>query len=131
MRMSGRWIRRGSTVIVLGVDDDRRSRFDGGLTGELPLEISATSRPVLRKGASGAAVIDLQTRLAAIGFSPGAIDGDFGSLTDAAVKAFQRSRGLLPDGIVGSQTWTAIDSAARGRPTPPTTGAPMGGARPS
>jgi len=66
---------------------------------------SPQSMPTLRRGSRGPAVADLQRRLAAAGFSPGTADGDFGSLTDAAVKSFQRSRGITADGIVGSQTW--------------------------
>ena len=46
---------------------------------------------------------ELQNRLAALGFSPGAADGIFGSLTEGAVKSFQRSRGITADGIVGSR----------------------------
>jgi peptidoglycan hydrolase-like protein with peptidoglycan-binding domain len=38
-------------------------------------------------------------------------DGRFGPRTEAAVKAFQRSRSINADGIVGAQTWAAIDSA--------------------
>ena len=118
--MSGRWVRRGSTVIVFGADGDRGSRFHGAVARELPLEVSTAAHGVLSKGASGAAVADLQSRLAAIGVSPGVADGYFGSQTEAAVKAFQRSRGLGVDGIVGSQTWAAIDGAGRGpQATPP------------
>jgi peptidoglycan hydrolase-like protein with peptidoglycan-binding domain len=100
----------------------------GGVAGELGFEAPPTGRPVLRRGASGAAVLELQTRLAAIGFSPGGADGDFGPQTDAAVKAFQRSRGILADGIVGSQTWAAIDGASS-IPRPPA-GPPAGGLPP-
>ena len=131
MRMSGRWVRRGSTVVLLDVDRDRGSRSDRGLARELPLEISTAARDVLRIGASGAAVVELQARLAAVGFSPGTADGQFGSRTHAAVTAFQRSRGLSPDGVVGSQTWTALDAAARGPWSPPTTRPPSGGTAPS
>lgn len=130
MRMSGRWVRRGSTVVLFGVDGDRRTGFAGAAARELPFEV-ATHRTVLRKGASGAAVVDLQTRLGAIGFSPGAADGDFGSLTDAAVKAFQRSRGLVADGIVGLQTWAAIEDAGRGQWATPPAGPPSGGITPA
>jgi peptidoglycan hydrolase-like protein with peptidoglycan-binding domain len=112
MRMSGRWIRRGSRVIVFDVDRDPGDGR-GGALGELALEVPGASSGVLRLGSSGAAVANLQTRLAAAGFSAGAVDGDFGPRTDAAVKAFQRSRGLAPDGIVGSQTWAAFTT-----PTP-------------
>jgi peptidoglycan hydrolase-like protein with peptidoglycan-binding domain len=129
--MSGRWVRRGSTVVLFGVDRDRGSGSDAAVARELPLEVAGTARPVLRKGASGAAVVDLQTRLAAIGFSAGPADGDFGSLTDAAVKAFQRSRGLVADGVVGSGTWSAIDGAGRSPWGTPPAATPSGGITPA
>jgi peptidoglycan hydrolase-like protein with peptidoglycan-binding domain len=130
MRMSGRWVRRGSTVVLFGIDrddgagdewtgdewtGDARTGFERAVARELPLEVAATGRPTLRRGASARAVVDLQTRLTAAGFSAGTADGYFGPLTDAAVRAFQRSRGLVADGIVGSQTWAALESAGSGR----------------
>ena len=36
---------------------------------------------------------------------PVAVDGIFGPNSEAAVKAFQQSKGLAADGIVGPQTW--------------------------
>lgn len=62
----------------------------------------------LRQGASGAEVTDLQNKLRAAGFDPGASDGRFGPKTLAAVQAFQRARGLAVDGVVGPQTWGAL-----------------------
>lgn len=64
--------------------------------------------PTLRIGSRGRAVTDLQIRLRNAGFSPGTIDGIFGSRTQSAVIAFQRSENLVPDGIVGVNTWTAL-----------------------
>lgn len=64
--------------------------------------------PLLKKGSSGASVKKLQMKLAAAGYSPGKIDGIFGSRTEAAVLAFQKNRGLVQDGIVGSRTWAAL-----------------------
>ncbi|OLN27124.1 peptidoglycan-binding domain-containing protein [Desulfosporosinus metallidurans] len=64
--------------------------------------------PVLRESGSGAAVRDLQIRLTVAGFNPGKIDGVFGPLTKAAVLAFQKSKNLVQDGIVGIKTWSAL-----------------------
>lgn len=36
------------------------------------------------------------------------IDGEFGVKTEAAIKKFQRSRGLKVDGVVGPQTWPKL-----------------------
>ncbi|HCE13934.1 MAG TPA: peptidoglycan-binding protein, partial [Clostridiales bacterium] len=44
----------------------------------------------LRKGATGSAVKDLQTKLKKLGFYNASIDGDYGDTTVAAVKAFQK-----------------------------------------
>ena len=52
----------------------------------------------------------IQRKLIAEGFSPGPLDGLYGPLTTAAVMRFQRSRGLVPDGMVGPITRKALDS---------------------
>jgi peptidoglycan hydrolase-like protein with peptidoglycan-binding domain len=49
--------------------------------------------------------------LAARGFDPGPIDGDFGYNTEAAVAAFQATKGLVVDGQVGTQTASALGVA--------------------
>lgn len=74
-----------------------------------PEELENNSQVVdLKFGSTGAEVIKLQQRLHDKGFKPGAIDGDFGENTQAAVKAFQRSVGLEDDGIVGKKTRSAL-----------------------
>jgi peptidoglycan L-alanyl-D-glutamate endopeptidase CwlK len=50
--------------------------------------------------AAEAPVRELQELLGRAGFAPGAVDGDFGPRTEAAVQALQRDAGLLPSGIV-------------------------------
>ncbi|NER00719.1 MAG: peptidoglycan-binding protein [Cyanothece sp. SIO2G6] len=64
--------------------------------------------PILRAGMRGPAVASLQERLRRLGLLQGAVDGVFGSQTEAAVKAAQRSFNLNPDGIVGPATWAAL-----------------------
>jgi hypothetical protein len=98
----------------------RRRRRPGFYEFEtLELE-SPAGMPTLRIGSRGSAVIDLQTRLATAGFSPGAADGIFGSGTDAAVRSFQRARGFSGDGVVGSQTWAALVGTTVPQPAPST-----------
>lgn len=63
--------------------------------------------PVVKSGSNGHPIKTLQYLLRARGPSV-VIDGVFGPHTEAAVKAFQTSRGLAADGIVGPMTWTAI-----------------------
>ena len=64
----------------------------------------------LRKGSRGTGVKWLQWHLLRLGYDLGAdgIDGDFGKMTDAAVRAFQTDRGLEVDGIVGVLTRGAM-----------------------
>ncbi len=67
---------------------------------------------MLQLGDSGSDVTALQQALAAQGFNPGAIDGDFGGGTQAAVIAFQNSEQLLADGVAGPRTLAALGIAA-------------------
>ena len=75
----------------------------------LPADIDA---PELAEGATGAEVSRLQHGLTVVGTYSAAIDGDFGPLTEAAVRAYQTQRGIGVDGIVGDQTWFAPAGAA-------------------
>ncbi len=65
----------------------------------------------LRKGATGSAVKDLQTKLKKLGFYNASIDGDYGDTTVAAVKAFQKKYNLTADGVAGSETLKKLDTA--------------------
>ena len=58
----------------------------------------------IRKGSRGNDVKRLQTYLHLMA------DGIFGSLTEEAVKEFQKSHGLVADGIVGAKTWAIIEA---------------------
>ena len=65
-----------------------------------------SSQPELRRNSSGTAVRQLQCELNwAMTGNNLTVDGDFGSLTDAAVRRFQRCAGIGVDGIAGPNTW--------------------------
>ncbi|MFG3601421.1 L,D-transpeptidase family protein [Micromonospora chersina] len=78
--------------------------------------LAATSRPMLRQGSRGATVSMLQTRLTALHYDVGGVDGIFGPSTHHAVVAFQKVNGLVRDGIVGPRTWAALDRPVVPRP---------------
>jgi len=69
---------------------------------------------VLRRGAKGAEVTQVQQALVALGYST-AIDGKFGPATAQAVKLFQASSGLTDDGVVGPTTLSALSAAVKGK----------------
>ena len=79
----------------------------------------------IRRGSKGEIVKSVQIKLG--GLTP---DGDFGRLTEAKVKEFQKSKSLVADGVVGAKTWKALfgveypntsigGSAVGGLPTKP------------
>lgn len=67
-----------------------------------------TKSATIRRGDRGEDVVYLQTRLTAMGYSVGKIDGVFGVKTLEAVKMLQSHNGLVVDGIVGPKTWTVL-----------------------
>lgn len=80
----------------------------------------AASAGLYKKGSSGAAVTQIQTRLKSWGYYSGAVDGVYGSATEKAVKYFQSENGLTPDGQAGDKTLAALGiadgTAAAGSP---------------
>jgi peptidoglycan hydrolase-like protein with peptidoglycan-binding domain len=58
--------------------------------------------PVLRKGSIGQVVAEVQRE---VGCAP---DGEFGGITDAQTRDFQRTHGLEIDGVVGPATYRAM-----------------------
>jgi N-acetyl-anhydromuramyl-L-alanine amidase AmpD len=80
--------------------------------GEPPAPLKK-SPPLLRIGSEGWHVKRLQRLLRQHDLypEPAKVDGDFGEITEAAVKAFQEFSDLEPDGIVGPLTWQALLAA--------------------
>lgn len=88
-----------------------------GMCGEKTWAALETKRRMLKKTSplmQGEDVKEFQTLVKAKGFDPGTIDGKYGEKSEAACRAFQRSRGLSADGICGEKTWAALDQAGSG-----------------
>lgn len=82
---------------------------------------TTSTGPTLARGSMGPQVAELQRLLQAAGVPTGAVDGDFGPMTQAAVRRFQQAKGLTVDGIVGPQTWAALRGARPATPSAPAT----------
>ncbi len=97
--------------------------LNGGLTGlsdrvvwtkrfRSAMAIQPAPKPVvdgvLRLGSKGYEVTALQSRLVDLGYSVGAVDGDFGRATRMAVKALQLDRGLPDSGEIDDATKEAL-----------------------
>ena len=81
----------------------------GAVTTSTAVVTAPASRPTLRLGAHGSAVVALQQRLAALHyFDMRTADGVFGPNTYHAVIAFQKVQGLARDGVVGPVTWAKL-----------------------
>ena len=68
----------------------------------------SASADLYKKGSSGATVSEIQTRLKNWGYYTGAVDGVYGSKTEAAVRWFQQKNGLSVDGQAGNKTLAAL-----------------------
>ena len=74
--------------------------------------------PTLKRGSIGSRVGRLQEMLSEIGFYSGPITNIFGDETEAAVAAFQRSRKLFADALVGQFTRIVLYDALGEYPHP-------------
>jgi hypothetical protein len=86
-----------------------------GLEGDVPV-----THKTIKKGSKGPDVVECQSDLILLGYDigPKGADGIFGAKTEEAVKAFQGDHGLKQDGIVGRDTWAALDEAVKPGPEP-------------
>jgi putative chitinase len=62
-------------------------------------------------------MMEVQTQLKTLGFYTGPLDGSFGIRTQAALKAFQRSKELIEDGTANPETLAALGFARQPRST--------------
>jgi len=78
--------------------------------GNYPNPVPPYHHPPLKRGDQNNDVKTLQMKLNKIGANL-LVDGDFGPRTEEAVKSFELKNGILVDGIVDSETWTALEKA--------------------
>ena len=91
--------------------DSFRSQVAGHLSGAIaprpPIPAAdPKERPTQRRDGEAPSITEIQAKVGA------QATGLFDAQTEAAVRAFQRSKGLTPDGIVGPKTWAAMDAVA-------------------
>lgn len=72
---------------------------------------------VLKTGLKGSDVMKIQALLRKIGYNPGLIDGTFGNATQQAVIEFQRNNSLIPDGVIGTNTYKFLEPLLLGYDT--------------
>lgn len=86
-------------------------------TAPAPTQTATKTPSEISQGASGDVVKDVQKQLIQLGYLKSEATGYFGSLTHAAVVAFQKANGIDPIGIVGPKTKAALTSATPKDPT--------------
>ena len=102
----GNWVENGMSIVEApdAVDWAAIIQFFKDLHEQV--KKTPLSRPSRSRGLP---VRLVQGKLAERGFNPGPVDGVYGKKTRDAVKAFQRSLGVLKaDGVIGVRTWDAL-----------------------
>lgn len=99
-------------VCVLRYIDDNGNVYTGDGKSSTSTTLPSTKRSYLQKGDSGSAVKTMQTMLIKCGYSCGksGADGDFGTGTQTALKAFQKAYKLEVDGKYGSASKAKLEA---------------------
>ncbi|MCQ9131870.1 MULTISPECIES: GH25 family lysozyme [Streptomyces] len=75
-----------------------------------------SAQPTLQQGSTGDATVEAQCELDLATkpsrYTPIAADGTFGAATETRVREFQRCAGLSADGVLGPNTWAALNTWA-------------------
>ncbi len=89
-----------------GIADSRTlSALRGNSSG---IAVATTIITPLKRGSRGTRVNSLQNRLISLGYYEGLKDGVFGPATEAALKRYQRDKGLFPNGIADARTFSSL-----------------------
>ena len=101
-------LRIGAAAIALATVATAGAIFNTTHTSDEYALAPYVQTAVLKQGANGGEVKELQRRLKMWGYYNGSVDGVYGSKTVEAVKLFQRKNGLKADGIAGKSTFAAL-----------------------
>lgn len=101
-------LRIGMAALAVAAVGSAVAVFNTGNTGEDYASAPFVQTAVLKQGASGGEVKEVQRRLKQWGYYSGAVDGIYGPATVKAVKEFQRKNGLTADGVAGRSTYEAL-----------------------
>lgn len=104
----GRWTHWA--VCACYADEYQPETGENGPNQPVESEVDKLDYPTLRRSDKGEKVRIMQSLLKEKGYDLGryGVDGDYGSATEAAVRAFQKDNGLKADGVCGPKTWAAL-----------------------
>ena len=97
-----------AVIAALPAAFSQKTAFNPSIEDTQMMESETAVAAVLRQGARGDEVKEVQRRLKQWGYYSGSVDGVFGTGTRSAVILFQKKNGLTADGVVGKQTYKAL-----------------------
>lgn len=100
--------RIGLVALAVAAVGSATAVFNTAYTNDEYASAPFVQTAVLKQGATGGEVKEVQRRLKEWGYYNGAIDGVYGPATVKAVKAFQKKNGLTADGVAGKSTYAAL-----------------------
>lgn len=116
---AGMWGGLGGAFSEMGrnLKDVVSGRSQGSVDAP-PTEARSRESRADARSAQRQRIYEIQYRLSALGYSPGAADGLMGKNTAAAIRAFQRSAGLQEDGRVSSRLVQSLRASTRSTDVP-------------
>lgn len=107
--VDGKWGPKTKKGAIKALQTELNKQFGKGLSVDGIWGTKTKAACVnVKQGAQGNLTRIVQGTLYGLGYNPNGFDGIFGSGCTAAVKSFQRAKGLSADGIVGKNTWKAM-----------------------
>lgn len=95
-------------ITLTQLEDSRRTKEILESKKDYSLKAKGPRQKYSQKAEFRPTTKEIQTALKNAGFDSGSLDGKMGPRTRQAIKDFQKSKGLVPDGVVGPKTWTSL-----------------------